>query len=165
MNIRQAILEIIKEPIKQRVIRIAEVLSVDDSARTCNVKFIDSEMELPGVRLQVDPADGIYYKPSVGSNVAILNIADFDFIVVMYSKLDGIQFMDGASGGLVVVQDLVDKLNALENKVNDIISLFNSHVHSGVTTGGGSSGSTPTPVSGTLTLTQVDDIENDNIKQ
>ena len=76
-----------------------------------------------------------------------------------------ITFNDGAMGGLVKVVELTQKLNALENKVNALLTAYNSHVHSGVTTGPGSSGPTPTQVTGTLTPTQRADIENDKIVQ
>jgi hypothetical protein len=72
---------------------------------------------------------------------------------------------DGAMGGLVKVIELTQKLNALENKVNALITAYNAHVHSGVTTGPGSSGPTPTQVSGTLTPTQRAEIENEKIEQ
>lgn len=72
---------------------------------------------------------------------------------------------DGAMGGLVKVIELTQKLNALENKVNSLLAAYNAHVHSGVTTGPGSSGPTPSQVTGTLTPTQRADIENDKIVQ
>ena len=59
---------------------------------------------------------------------------------------------------------MVSKVNTIENKINQIISTFNTHVHSGVTTGGGSSAVTPTTISGTLTNTVVSDLENDKVK-
>ena len=78
---------------------------------------------------------------------------------------DEIKFNDGALGGLVKVAELTTKLNNLENKVNTLITTFNTHVHTGVTTGPGSSATTPTTVNGTLTPTQQKDIENEKIKQ
>lgn len=78
---------------------------------------------------------------------------------------DEIKFNDGALGGLVKVAELTTKLNNLENKVNTLITTFNTHVHTGVTTGPGSSATTPTTVNGTLTPTQQQDIENKKIKQ
>jgi hypothetical protein len=76
-----------------------------------------------------------------------------------------IKLNDGSMGGLVKVIELTQKLNNLENKVNQLITSFNSHVHTGVTTGAGSSAITPTPVSGTLVVTNRGDIENNKILQ
>ncbi|MCA6489093.1 MAG: hypothetical protein IM569_13555 [Chitinophagaceae bacterium] len=74
-----------------------------------------------------------------------------------------IKLNDGAMGGLVKVIQLTQKLNNLENKVNQLITAYNSHVHTGVTTGPGSSATTPTQVTGSLTPTQRADIENEKI--
>jgi hypothetical protein len=74
-----------------------------------------------------------------------------------------IKLNDGSMGGLVKVIQLTQKLNNLENKVNQLITAYNSHVHTGVTTGPGSSAITPSTVSGTLTPTNRGDIENEKI--
>lgn len=83
----------------------------------------------------------------------------------VYVSKDLTQFNDGSLGGLVKVVELTQKLNNLESKVNSLITAFNSHVHTGVTTGAGASGTTLTTVTGTLTPTQRADIENTKIKQ
>lgn len=71
---------------------------------------------------------------------------------------------DGAMGGLVKVIELTQKLNNLENKVNAIISAFNSHTHVlTLTTGTGTAAPTAAPVSGTLTPTQRADIEDTKV--
>lgn len=75
-----------------------------------------------------------------------------------------IKLNDGAMGGLVKVIQLTQKLNNLENKVNALITAYNTHVHTGVTTGAGSSAATPSTVSGNLTPTNRGDIENDKVK-
>jgi hypothetical protein len=76
-----------------------------------------------------------------------------------------IKLNDGSMGGLVKVIQLTQKLNNLENKVNALITAYNTHVHTGVTTGAGSSAVTPSTVSGTLTPTNRGDIENALVKQ
>lgn len=78
---------------------------------------------------------------------------------------DGLtKFNEGDLGGLVKVIELTKKLNDLENKVNQIISAFNSHTHIlTLSTGTGTAAATASPVSGTLTPTQRGDIENTKI--
>lgn len=62
--------------------------------------------------------------------------------------------------------DLTNKLNALENKVNQIISAFNNHTHIlTLSTGTGTAAPTSSPVSGTLTPTNRADIENTLVVQ
>lgn len=76
-----------------------------------------------------------------------------------------IKFNEGNLGGLVKVEQILEKINNLESKVNAIITAFNSHVHTGVTTGAGSSAVSPTQVSGALTPTTKSEIENTKIVQ
>ena len=74
-----------------------------------------------------------------------------------------IQFNDGSYGGLVQVINLVQKLNNLENLVNDLVAKFNMHVHPGVQSGAGSTGPTVSLETGTLTPTEQADIENTEV--
>lgn len=106
----------------------------------------------------------------VGENNVSLEITNEEILLeIANTKLslaDGkTKFNDGSLGGMVKVNDILTKLNNLENKVNAIISAFNSHVHTGVTTGAGSSGVTPTSITGTLTPTTKSEIENNKIVQ
>lgn len=161
MDITEAIQRIARQGTGNAKIQVAKVLSVDGN--TCTVELLESEFEITGVRLQVETQNGVLYVPAVDSFVIIAPIDDFEYFVVMYSALASIKMLDGSYGGLIKIEDLVTKLNNLENKVNSIINTFNTHVHGGVTTGAGSSAVSPTPVSGTLTPTVRANIENDKI--
>ena len=65
-----------------------------------------------------------------------------------------------------MVEPLTEKINRLEKKVNELITDFKGHKHSGVTTGPGLSA-----IPDTITIekidkiTKLDDIENKEIKQ
>ena len=85
----------------------------------------------------------------------------------VFSIKDGImQFNDGSNGGLVEVIKLTQKLNNLENLVNDLVAKFNSHTHIlTLTSGTGTAAPTTTIESSTLTPTQRGDIENTKITQ
>lgn len=148
MTLREAIQDISKDKLKSSTIRLASVVSVE--GETCTVMMLDSETEISGVRIQIDPSSGILYTPSVGSNVLLARISDFDFGVLMFSELESIKFLDGSFGGVVKVIDLVDKLNAIENKINALIAW-------GVTVSPAFSPATP------LTPTIRADIENTGI--
>lgn len=148
------------------------VISVNEGDRTCVVDPLSAsfEGEITDVYLSAQPNDGIIQIPAIDSVVKVMVCMGIDFpFVIQFSDLDkvvilaetSIQFNDGSFGGIVKVQELVDKINRLENKVNSIINTFNMHVHSGVQTGGGSSATTATPITGTITpVTQVSDINN-----
>lgn len=140
---------------------------------TCDVEAVSGNASTPitGVQYQASTGDGVEAIPVVGSQVIVLFSKYTNPFIVSYSDVeklyiaasDLVQFNNGAFGGLVKVIELTQKLNNLENKVNDIVSKFNTHVHSGVQTGGGTSAVPTTTVSGSLTPTQRGDIENKNI--
>lgn len=108
---------------------------------------------------KVDSRVLIGYKDRVNGYVVSVELAS-----KIISNSDEIIYNLGENEGLVKVLELTDKLNNLENKVNSIISSYNTHVHTGVTTGDGSSEGTPSVISGTLTPTTKDELQNDKIK-
>jgi hypothetical protein len=115
MNVKEAIRNIINDPVLRKDIRLATVLSVSGSI--CNVRALDTDAEIDDVRLQPEESDGILMTPAVGSTVAIAPIADFEFIVVMFSELDTIKMLDGSFGGLTKTQELKTQLD----KTNEVL--------------------------------------------
>jgi hypothetical protein len=149
------------------------VISVDENAGTCSVEAVTGKATttIDGVELQTTVSDGLLIVPKVDSEVKVLFstyttpfIVQFGDVEKMYIAAELIQFNDGALNGMVKVTELTTKLNNLENKVNGIISSFNSHLH---TSGGAGAPTTPptAPISGTLTPTNQADIENTLITQ
>lgn len=174
------------QEIKQKLCRItgadidrglftAEVKSV--SGETCSVMLDD--LQLDDVRLRVVAEDGndnrMLLTPKVGSYVLVADLSNGDkrdFAVVMMSEVQKIELSadelvinGGQNGGMVKLQELTDKLNAL-------IDSFNNHVHSNVivaVTGGSGAPAVGTPGnSGTPTTTadrfNKSDYENTAIK-
>jgi hypothetical protein len=142
---------------------LASVDSVNEAERTCDVTPLtdNATTSYPSVLLMAESDDGVLIVPTIGSNV-IVNVSKRGVAYVcMFSEVDKItiitktltQFNDGSFGGLVKVQELVDKINRLENT-------FNTHVHAGVTSGGSS---TAPPSSTIAPITMKTDIENDKI--
>lgn len=164
MSIKEIIQKLVEKKIGKTQPFYGKVKSVDEAAKTCVVSPLDGGADRLDVRLMATGANGTYLKPAVDSVVAVVMVSDFTGFVAMYSELDSIQLLDGTYGGLVKVQDLVNKINAVEDKVNDILDKLKTHVHGGVTTGPGTTGTTPafSTVSG-LTNTSVPDIENPKI--
>ena len=143
----------------------ATVLSVDEENFTCEVETIgdNATTKIPDVRISAESNDGFKLVPKVDSTVIVTITKRGVAFVSMVSDVDRIVLLDGSYGGMVKISDLVTKLNNLENKVNDILSAFNAHTHAGVTVGSGSTATTTTPITGSLTPTNVTDIENDLI--
>lgn len=140
----------------------AVVVSVNDSARTAVVELLgEHPVEIP-VRLMASVDDGVLILPERDSTVVVA-LTD-DPYIAMFSGVDRIILRGGQFDGLVKVADLVTKLNNLENKVNDLVSKFNTHTHIlTLSAGTGTAAPTTTLVTGTLTPTQQTDLENTNI--
>jgi len=79
-------------------------------------------------------------------------------------RINAIQtiFNSGTFGGLIKIVDLTAKLNELRDTVNDFIQNFRTHVHTGVTTGAGSSGTTITNPTDAVVFNK-DDYEDTDI--
>jgi hypothetical protein len=125
----------------------AEVTAVDIPSRSCTVLSISSEaqLEYTGVWLMPQVCDGILYVPKVGSTVIVENNKNLQPYVVMWSELDQVMYVVGHTtlqmtstgvnldgnvyGGVPMVQPLLDKINRLENKLNDLVAMFNTHTH------------------------------------
>lgn len=130
-----------------------EVNSVN--GRTCNVTTINGTATLTfDAGLMVTSGDGVIITPTIGSNVLVLKSKYTLPIVVQYSDIERISFLGTEFGGLVKIIELTKKINDLENKVNEIITKFDTHTHA-------SNGVPTTNIIGTqLTLTTKTEIEN-----
>lgn len=109
------------------VLAPATVTAVDENACTCTVKI--GSFELFKVRLNAaeNGQKGFLLVPAVGSSVLVSNIgsSEVQFAVVSFTQVDKIIMNGGELGGLI-------KISELESKLNDLVSKFNNHVHSGV---------------------------------
>jgi hypothetical protein len=77
---------------------------------------------------------------------------------------NSIKINGGLNKGLIKILPLIAKINRVESILNQLLSAFKTHVHSGVTTGPGVSGPTPTPSPALITpLTKQTDLENTNV--
>ncbi len=147
----------------------ATVTSVNGN--TCNVSPLNGGAEIPDVKLITNSGNGLVITPAINSIVEVVKDGPFTAFVAQYSEIESITLdvsttiviNGGANDGLVNVNDLVTKLNNLENKVNDLITYTATHTHTGVTTGAGTSGTSATPVTGTLTPTTANEIEDPNV--
>lgn len=142
----------------------AEVKSVDEQDRSCVVIALSGKVGSEyTVRLMASVDDGILAVPAVGSTV-IVSGSDFTTgAIVQYSEIEKIIFRGGDLGGLVKVIELTEKLNNLEELLNNLITKYNTHTHAGVTSGGSSTAVTSAIETGTITPTQQAEIENDKI--
>jgi hypothetical protein len=76
----------------------------------------------------------------------------------MVSQCTKVKFYNGSNGGLILIEPLLQKVNSLESKVNELITYINSHVHAG-------SGVVPAPPysGGPLVETQREELEDTKV--
>lgn len=140
---------------------VCNVDSVDTAENTCKCTPIDGSADLLGVRLMAQNQTGFLIIPKINSVVVVTFINQFTGYIAMFSEVDSISLNGDNYDGLVKVGKLTDALNDLQNKVNTIISTYNTHTH--VTTCGAGAGTAavpPSQVIGTLTPTSQVDLEN-----
>lgn len=153
--------------------------SVDLSTRSCDVTAISGSAvgAITGVQLMTEIDDGFLLVPTVGSNVLVGYSKRLVPFIAQFSQIDqvliitgntslgikdgSVQFNDGSYGGLIQIQQLITKLNNLENLVNDLTTKFNSHTHVlTLSSGTGTAAPTTTMESKTLITTKQSDLEN-----
>lgn len=159
-NIRDTIKQIVGD---NETMMYCEVTEVDGVL--CTVQPIDTDLaEINNIRLVAEEQDAVFFPiPKLGSQVIVCLTGDNNGYIAMFGELESIAIRGDQYGGLVKVEDLVSKLNAIENKVNSIINTLNSTVIP-LAPSGSYPLSTDFESVGTLTNTQKSDIENENVK-
>lgn len=144
----------------------AEVVSVDEDKYTCECEAIggDAVTGIVNVALMAGVNDGFLLVPKIGSAVVLVMSKRYQPFIAQYSEIEriemhgsAIELNDGSSGGLVKVIELTQKINALENLLNDLIAKYNLHVHA--------ANGTPTvsQETGIIIATQREEIENTTV--
>jgi len=128
MSVNQDILNSIREANKfiMPYSIVCEVLAV--TGDKCDCSPVNGDADLIDVRLQASTTTGILITPTVGSNVVVSLLSNGSAFVSMYSDIDSIQLNGSNYDGLVKVNDLVTKLNNLENDLNTLKTAFSSWV-------------------------------------
>ena len=150
---------------------VGKVTAFNDTQKTIDVEPVNGDAPVQDVRLTpIEGQGNILFVPEVNSYVVIgfLESQQTNAYAIGFSSLEKVEitaseiaYNGGNKGGLVIVGDLVSKLNQIENKINSLIQEYQTHTHpapGGVT---GPTISTLTP----LTPTQTNDIENPDISQ
>jgi hypothetical protein len=181
-SIRDLMREIVKDPNAEIYSVVGEIIEIDETARTCDVKPLNGDAEIFGVRLQSESnsTDGFVIIPTKNSvgivtfinrTTGILSVCNKIDKVILKSEIEinidceKITFNGGSNDGLIKINDLITKLNAVENDLNDLKTIF-SATWVPVPQDGGASLKTASAswAGATITPTQKSDIENDKIK-
>ena len=167
MTIKEIIYSFINTRLSQEEFYVVrgEVSNVSETDWTCDVVPLDGNAPIKGVRLK--PTKGGSYGfiliPTDGTQATVVFESKTKAFLLNADEVDKVLIRNGENGGLINISELVTKLNKLENKVNNLVTYSATHTHTGVTAGGGVTGVASTPVTGSLTLTQVSDLEDDKV--
>ena len=162
-DLRDALRSLVK-PNNDGFAKVCTVDSVDLTTLTCYCVPLNDDADIINVRLMANIDNGFLLIPEVDSIVVVSFLSDSSAYVSLVSKVSEVHLNGKNFDGLVKINDLVEKLNNLENKVNTIISTYNAHTH--VASSFGTPTTTPVaPVTGTLTPTIKQDLENITILQ
>lgn len=162
-ELRDALRSLVK-PNNDGFSKVCTIDSVDLTTLTCYCMPLNGDADIINVRLMANIDNGFLLVPEVESIVVVSFLSDDSAYVSLVSKVSEIQLNGKNFDGLVKVQELTDKLNALENKVNDLITACQSQVVTLAPSGTFPLASFFTSVT-PLTPTQQTDIENITVKQ
>lgn len=141
---------------------VCKVSNINTTKNTCTCTPIDGTAEILGVRLMAENSKGFLIIPKDGTTVIVNMINTFTGYISMFSEVDKIYLNGDTYSGLVKIDDLITKLNNLENKVNELVLYSQTHIHSGGTIMGSTGTGTP-PITTSLTPTIKNDLENKNV--
>lgn len=107
----------------------AKVLSVNDD-RTCTVKLISTDLEIPDVRIQAVPglSAGFYIKPAVNSDVVLLWLDGVTPSIVITGEVESIALRGDELGGLVKAGELKTQLDKATARIDGIIDALTNGV-------------------------------------
>lgn len=113
---------------------VAKVLSVDGAV--CKVSRVRDGMVIDRVRLNaISTADkGIVVTPKTGTYVLISRLGEVNWFVTLCGEVEKISIdaeadiviNGGQLGGLIKIEELVNRLNYIENKIGDLMDVFNN---------------------------------------
>jgi len=162
-ELRDALRSLVK-PNNDGFSKVCTIDSVDLTTLTCYCVPLNDDADIINVRLMANIDNGFLLIPEVNSIVVVSFLSDSSAYISLVSKVSEVHLNGKNFDGLVKINDLVEKLNNLKNKVNTIISIYNAHTH--VASSLGTPTTTPVaPVTGTLTPTIKADLENITILQ
>jgi hypothetical protein len=177
-ELRDAMVRAIRAATREHVIIEGTILTVDETAFTASVQIGDTtdiatlydvplrvligqqasfiEIPVEGTKCIISFTDG---------NVGRPRIQEVHQALKILVNCDNIIFNNGTLGGLVIVQNNVDRLNKIENDINSLKNVFSGWTPVPNDGGAALKSAASTWFSQQLTPTQKTDIENTKILQ
>lgn len=149
---------------KQAQLRWVRVDKVDKENKTMDVMGVVDNLEYYDVQLGLG-ALCIYPKPGTTSLVGIIEGQETDAFLISAEEVDEIVLNGGTLGGLVKVGELTERLNLIEKDINSLKQALSGWKPSPNDGGSALKTALSSYFSGSLKETQVEDIENERVKQ
>lgn len=108
--------------------KVSNIHEDDTLGFVCDCAPINGKASLSNVRLEPQTSGGVLIIPSDDSVVFVIMESDTQAFVSMYGVIDSIKIMGGDNKGVVKVEDLVSKMNALESAVSQLQTDFSTWV-------------------------------------
>ncbi len=137
---------------------VSEVTDID-----CTCDPIDGTARLFNILFNANNTDGFKLIPQSGSVVIVSLTSNTTGYVSMVSSVDKVYLAGDEHGGVVIVQDLVTKLNALENDLNTLKQAFTSWVVAPGDGGLALKAISAAWAGTSIANTTVNDLENDKV--
>ncbi len=145
---------------------LGTVAAVDESAKTCDID--DDGLVMYGIRLQcvTDAAGGILCVPKKGAAALVVQIEGGDgWMLADCAEYEKIIINGGGNGGLININDLINRLNVLEKSLNDLKQVFSTTWVVAPQDGGAALKSAAANwAADTITETKAEDIEDTTVK-
>lgn len=126
-DLRDALRSLVK-PNNDGFNKVCTIDSIDLTTLTCYCIPLNGDADIINVRLMANVDNGFLLIPEINSIVIVSFLSDDSAYVSLVSKVSEINLNGKNFDGLVKVQELTDKLNALENKLNDLITACNNQI-------------------------------------
>lgn len=149
---------------KQAQLRWVRVDKVDKENKTMDVMGVVDNLEYYDVQLGLG-ALCIYPKPGTTCLVGIIEGQETDAFLISAEEVDEIVLNGGTLGGLVKVGELTERLNLIEKDINSLKQALSGWKPSPNDGGSALKTALSSYFSGSLKETQVEDIENERVKQ
>lgn len=167
----------VKNQTRHYVIIDGEVEAYNEDSFTCDVLIQGTTFSGVPIAVLTGEQASFYPIPVIGTSCLITwrdgakglpTIVQFDQIDTLKINCQTlVEFNGGENGGMVLVNKLIAKVNAIENLVNNLITLYNEHTHIlTLSSGTGTAAPTTSTESGTINpITKASDIESTVITQ
>jgi hypothetical protein len=128
-SVKELIQSLAGDPAAEYYAKPCEVLTVDESARTCDVRPYDGSADIYGVRLQaVEGSDkGVVQIPKSSSAVLVVFISKSRAFVSLCEEVDKVLidceevvYNGGENGGWLIAPDVLDQVNKMKDRMTQL---------------------------------------------